>query len=271
MLDSRQRAALSSAYLARKSATTQRLVDLAVAYWSRMGSYNPSDSERFIAFITPRVLAGRANVAALTAAYLARVAEVDAAPVIDVANIRGTDDLEVYNRANVTLRTEISKGASFGDAVATASERVASIVATDMQLAAQRQTAASTGASRAFDGGFRRTLSGRENCAKCYIASTQRYHRGELMPIHPACDCGVEPLKPGENTGQILDPDRLEQTHDWVKGFTGQMDRGARHLPGNSGPNPNGDYADLLIVREHGEYGPTLSWRAQHFTGPADI
>ena len=78
------------------------------------------------------------------------------------------------------------------------------------------------------------------------------------MPIHPGCSCGVEPLDdPGV---QVIDPARLEQTHSDVADFAGSADRTGRHI----------DYRKIT-VRRHGEYGPTLSWRKDAFTGPADL
>lgn len=255
MLDSRERAALSSAFLSTKVETTRRLVDLARAYWSGMGNWRDSDVERFLEFMVPRIQAGRSSIANLTAVYLARVGEVDPIAAVDTTTLRGLDASDVYTRPAVAMRTALKDGASVTDSIGASLTRLASLVATDMALAQQAQTAASTASSRAFDGGFRRTLTGSENCAKCYIASTQRYHRGDLLPIHPGCDCGVEPLRPGENTGRVLDPDRLATTNDWAESMDANRD----------------NLGDLLVTHDHGEYGPTLSWRDQKFTGPSAI
>ena len=86
----------------------------------------------------------------------------------------------------------------------------------------------------------------------CVVASTQRYHRGDLMPMHPGCDCGVQPLPPGLAASQVIDEDLLEQVHQITADRLGVSDRGGR----------TPDYRKLLTVREHGEYGPTLSWAA---------
>ena len=97
---------------------------------------------------------------------------------------------------------------------------------------------------------YRRVLTGRENCALCVVASTQRYYRGDLLPIHPGCDCGVQPLPPGLAVNQVIDEDLLEQVHQITADRLGVSDRGGR----------TPDYRKLLTVSEHGEYGPTLSW-----------
>lgn len=97
---------------------------------------------------------------------------------------------------------------------------------------------------------YRRVLTGRENCALCVVASTQRYYRGDLLPIHPGCDCDVQPLPPGLAVNQVIDEDLLEQVHQITADRLGVSDRGGR----------TPDYRKLLTVSEHGEYGPTLSW-----------
>ena len=72
------------------------------------------------------------------------------------------------------------------------------------------------------------------------------------MPIHPGCDCGVQPLPPGLAANQVIDEDLLEQVHQITADRLGVSDRGGR----------TPDYRKLLTVRTHGEYGPTLSWAA---------
>ena len=117
-------------------------------------------------------------------------------------------------------------------------------------------------ASASLDGnGFRRALNGPGDCALCVIASTQRYHAGDLLPIHPGCNCTVAPLGPGEGVDQVIDPDLLERVHAQVEAMTGDVDRGAR-AP---------DYRKLMVVREHGEIGPVLTWKQHEFTSAADL
>ena len=96
------------------------------------------------------------------------------------------------------------------------------------------------------------------NCALCYLASTQTYSTADLLPIHPGCDCGTAPVA----AGMRAQMDRnLSQTHEAVENRLGVSDSGGR-LP---------DYRKVLIVHEHGELGPVLAVRDQHFTGPGAI
>lgn len=96
--------------------------------------------------------------------------------------------------------------------------------------------------------GWRRVLVGDVNCALCIVASTQLYRISELNPMHPACDCTVDPWF-GEDT-HVIEPELLEQVHAAVFELTGQVDRGARAI----------DYRELLgrMTPEHGEVGPML-------------
>lgn len=101
------------------------------------------------------------------------------------------------------------------------------------------------------------------------VASTQMYRISDLMPIHPACDCGVSPISEAEfrgavrggNGALVLRPELLEQVHGAVEANGLTPDRGAR----------NPDYRELVTVHEHGELGPVLSRTEHWFTGSADL
>lgn len=52
------------------------------------------------------------------------------------------------------------------------------------------------------------------------------------------------------------------------------MDRAGRRLGNKVGKWSSkgyADYSDVLVVHEHGEIGPVLGFRGDHFTGPSDI
>lgn len=268
-----QREALIRAEQSARIAVRSRLVEFATSLWGSMGSWRDADVDRFVSAILPRVLAGQRTVAGLTDAYLAALTGASAVGVVDLTGLRGdVDAAEVYRRPATTLYTKLAEGQALPAALSAATARLADIVRTDLQLAMTHQARASMRGGGA--GGFRRTLTGAENCALCAIASTQRYRRGDLLPMHPGCDCGVEPLTGDEPVGQVIDPDLLEQVHEEVAGFAGRSERRARDLGlGKSTPSGESlsDYTDLIVTRQHGEIGPVLSWRHQSFTGPAGI
>lgn len=243
------------------SAVRAAVVAFARAVWSAQGQYRDADVDALVSLIVPRVTAGQVQVANLTSAYIAQVASLRsgalvAPAAVDVAEVtggRGVDPAEVYRRPAVEVYTALSEGVGFADAVQRGARRLESLVGTDMQMAKVRQARSSFRSSGARY--FRRVLNGSENCALCMLASTQRYHRDTLSPIHPGCDCGVDALPDDTDPGQVLDPDEVERIHDQVAEAFGTSDRGGRAI----------DYR-LIQVRDHGEYGPTLTWRGQDFT-----
>lgn len=106
-----------------------------------------------------------------------------------------------------------------------------------------------------------RELYGEYDCALCMVASTQRYHKRDLAPIHPGCDCIVKTVTADYDPGQVIDEERLERIHDLVEEAVGRADRSGRAV----------DYRKIIIANDHGEIGPVLGFRGQRFTGPDDI
>lgn len=256
------------------------LVDYSALLWKAQPGFRDANVAEFTRFIVPRVQAAQIRTASLTSAYLSQMANAKygvksaTVPVNRQAVVsgRGVDPVEVYTRPAVTVRTALSEGKPYTEAVAAGLTRLTSLVTTDLQMAKVRQVSSSTRGSR-FQY-FARVLTGAEDCALCVIASTQRYTRGDLMPIHPGCDCGVEPLQSERDPGQVLDQALLDRTHELVTQKVGFSDSGARNLgigKYDSQGKPISDYTELIITRDHGEYGPTLSWRSDKFTGSKDI
>lgn len=239
--------------------------------WTGLGSWRDRDIDRFVTAVTPVVLSGERQIAQLTNAYLAQFASsvlgapfrptsIDPATVSGAA-LRGVDPAEVYRRPGVTTWTALSNGKPLTDAVDEGLRRAVVIATTDMQLA-KTHTARAVYRNDSRVVGHRRVLTGSENCGLCIVASTQRYHKSELQPIHPGCDCGESPIYGDRDPGQVIDPNTLEDVHDAIAARFGVSDASAR--------DPI-DYKDVLVVHEHGEVGPVLGIRSQHFAGPGDI
>lgn len=254
-LDSLNR--LTEAYDSQVHAIRQQITAFGQAYWDSLPHYRASAVEDMIQAITPRVTAGQLRIADLTRAYLAQCARELGWKVVlpsidqdEIRSARGVDPRVVYRRPAVDVYTALAAGKPLPQAAAEGRLRLTQLIGGDMQLAkvhASRQSMRGYPAEGQF---YRRVLTGRENCALCVVASTQRYYRDDLMPIHPGCDCGVQPLPPGLAVNQVIDEDLLEQVHQITADRLGVSDRGGR----------NPDYRKLLTVSEHGEYGPTLSW-----------
>jgi hypothetical protein len=258
-------AALTERYDALSTSLRSRVISFVLDAFDTLGEYRDSDAVAFIENVLPTVLAAQQQMGQITDAYLsAMIADMmgvsTAAGGIELPGaLRGVDPAEVYTRPFVTTWTALSKGKAYAQAVAEGRTRLLSITETDLQLA--RTHAAQQSMQRGGAQFFRRRLTGAKNCALCVLASTQRYRVGKLMPIHPGCDCKVEPLVGSRDPGHILDEATLKEAHAAVAKGTGASDAGGR-AP---------DYRDVIITREHGEYGPLLAVRRHEFTGPGDI
>lgn len=248
-----------------------RIVALVAASWTALGTYRDADIERFVAAVVPVVAGGQRQVAALTASYLSTVAAatleqppravgVKPEHVTGAAVRNGTDPAQVYRRAGITVWTDLADGKAPDVAIRRGGQRATNAAVTDLQLA-RTHTARWILSDDPNAAGYRRTLTGSRSCGLCVVASTQRYRRGDLMPIHPGCSCGIEPIY-GRDPGRVLEPELLAETHAAIRDTFGVSDAGAR--------DPI-DYRDLLQVRRHGELGPVLTVRDHSFTGPDDI
>lgn len=232
---------------------TNRIVSYANRAWNSLSSYRDADMARITNAIIPVVLGAQRQQALMTDTYLAAVATAsgyDERPrgvrVEDVTGeaIRGVEMSVVYHRPAVAVWTALSDGKSVAEAAAEGRNRLVNLLKTDLQLtkthtAARRQR----GDDRVV--GYRRILAGGENCSLCALASTQRYHVGDLMPIHSNCNCDIGEIRGQEDPGQVINPDLLSSLKEQA--------------------------TDKVSVREHGEIGPILTWASQHFTGPNDI
>jgi len=150
------------------------------------GQYRDADLARFVSQVSPIVLAGRKQTAALTDAYLSQVMRAAGITIpihkpVDTAALRGVDATDVYARPYQTVWTKLSDGLPYADAVSAGASRLIDLVATDMQMS--RTYTSQNVLSRSSASGYERVPSGVNTCALCEIASTQMYHTEELMPI----------------------------------------------------------------------------------------
>ncbi len=249
----------------------QRITNFVTATWIGLGSWRDEDIEAFVARVVPVVAGGQRQIASLTDAYLSEqigemfgvstAARGIAGDEVTGAAVRnGASPADVYRRPAVETYTALKQGLPLDSAVQRGAQRIGQLVSTDMQLARTHAARAVMGRSPATY--YRRTLSGSENCALCVVASTQRYKVADLMPMHAHCDCGVAPLK-GNSHPHVLDRAQLETVHAAVERITGE--------PADRSGRGEVDFRQVLVVRTHGEYGPTLTYKGQHFTGPSDL
>jgi len=241
-----------SSYEAAVAALRAQLVAYLGQFWVT-ADLTDFTIQQLTQIVAPAVEAAQLQIANLTSVYMAAATVSEPLPVADsVLTGRGVSPDVVYARPVIQARTMVSKGETIVDAMKAGQRRLESIATTDLQMAKIRQAQSSL-----KHGGkthYRRVLKGTHNCAMCIIASTQRYYTAKLMPIHPGCDCDVEPLERGRDL--VIDGRLLEAAHQKVKDITGISDRGGREP----------DYRKLLVINQHGELGDVLTWRGQKFT-----
>lgn len=273
--------ALITAYSQTVAGLRARALQILLTLFTSLGSWRDEDADRWLEQAMPVLLGAQAAIGNLTEAYLtalladmlgqapapealaegaAGAAAGTGAAVTGAALRNGTPPEEAYRRPFVTVWTALSEGRPLGEARRLGEQRLRTMAATDLQLA---KTHAGQRVLSSDDRvvGYRRTLTGSRNCALCIVASTQRYRRERLMPIHPNCDCGIAPIVGDRDPGQVINEPLLERVHEAVQQMTGTSDRGAR-AP---------DYRHILIEHEHGEIGAVLTLKGQHFTGPDDL
>lgn len=242
-----------------------------------MNSWRDADMVRLLNDILPLVSAAERRMVDVTIAYLATAASVaEKTPLrpatprykeLTGAALRGVDPSVVFNRPQMVLNASLARGKNLTQSITDGESRLRSLGATNLQLS-KRATVAAHGQAQFY----RRVLTGAENCAMCAIASTQRYRRGNLAPIHPGCDCGIEPIV-GDQPQQVIDPELLESIHSEINSKIGFTDRSAQDLgigKVDARGRPLSDFTDLIVTRNHGELGPTLAWRGDHFRGPVE-
>ncbi|WP_459750997.1 hypothetical protein [Streptomyces sennicomposti] len=215
------------------------------------------------------ILAGERQIATLTASYLEQLyREIDGRSprvTLDLDTVTGralrdVDPAKVYTRPFKQVWTALSEEAAFDDALGQGEHRLETLIKTDLQLA-RTHTVREVSAGMPRFKYTVRELQGEYDCALCIVASTQRYMKENLAPIHPGCDCLVKTVTADYDPGQIIDEEKLQQIHDAVEAALGQSDRSARAV----------DYRKILVTNDHGEIGPILGFAGQHFTSRTDI
>jgi hypothetical protein len=234
-----------------------------------MGSWRDADVKRFQRQALPVILAGERQIANLTAAYLEQLyrdVDAHAGPVsLDLDSVtgqalRGVDPTDVYERPFKDVWRALSDGEPLDVAVDRGAHRLETITKTDLQLARTHTVQALAPDMPKFVYTVRE-LQGEYNCALCMIASTQRYHKRDLAPIHPGCDCLIKLVTADEDPGRVIDEAKLDAIHKAVDDALGTHDRSGRAV----------DYRQIIVSNEHGEIGPVLGFSSHNFTKPGDI
>lgn len=211
----------------------RRLASTAVGeVWTRLGTYNEQDVDRFATVVVPIVAAAQQQSSVLADAYLARAlgrppAGIRPEDVSGAAVRGGVEPREQWRRPFVTVWTALSNGAVYEQAVKNGLERATGMAATDVQLTQRATLQAVQDAAPDSFYGFQRAADA-EACEYCQMIDGAYVKNADAMPLHPGCGCTLEPL---------TSPHRL-----------------ASRLP------------DGVAVHAHGELGPTLGSPDHDFT-----
>lgn len=235
------------------------------AAWRSLPHYDEANVADWLKVVLPLILAAQRQSVALTRAYLTRALDghavnVDVAELVGAAVRNGTPPAEVYRRPFVTVWTELQQGTPWQQAVEHGLERATSTAAMDVQLS-QTHTAAAVGRADQRITGWERVPDAGA-CDLCLIASTQRYHKADLMPIHNHCGCGVRPIVGGDDR-QVVNPELLAELKKAgaLRRITAQRQAAAaREASGID-----------VAVHEHGELGPVLTNAADNFTSEHEL
>lgn len=234
---------LRRAYSRTRVYTRQSLVNRIVALWRGLGSWDRTDIDRFAPPAARLVRAGQLQEARLTLGYLDRVSRLRTgrpSPTVPIERIPGRQNRkplqDVYTRPFVWTWTEMVEDDELDQAEAAdrVVQRIERSVETDLQLVSRNTADAVIRADERIIG-YRRVLSEKPNhCDLCIIASTNTYRRGDLLPIHPACSCTVEPIYGARRDIEAEIDRKLDEAYA----------RAAERT--------------TAVVLDHGEYGPYL-------------
>lgn len=261
----------------RTQITAQMVALLRAAWTAQKSTRSAADRASFVRRAESIIRAAQHTVIALQGAYLNRAAQIAGQtwnPVVIPASFlntlrTGIEFDQEYERPFNQLYTALASGANFDQAVQAGLTRLETLAKTDLQLAASR------GAQKMIadqpnagddehDGlhivGYERVTTSGHPCALCLIASTQRYHVEDLLPIHPGCQCVVDPIWGEGYTPRTINPGLLKQVHQAINDEFGAKSNAAGQIPGT-----DIDYRDVLIVQHNGEIGPILTVRGEHF------
>lgn len=184
------------------------LTVVAETLWRGLGSYDEKDTPRWLEQIVPVAAAGQRTSVALTDAYVAQVMGREPLGIEDVVIRNGAPMEEVYARPLKTVWMGLANGLPWQEAVDGGMARATSTIATDAQLA-MRETVREIGTVDQGIFGWER-VPDPGACKLCLIASTQRYHKADLLPIHDHCGCSVAPIT-DPTVGHVINKERYTE------------------------------------------------------------
>lgn len=251
------------AFSLTREALHRRITAAVVADFERFdGWYSPRLVEEVTSQVAARLATGQKGVAAITDAHLARttsyvlgrVVTGSGVPLVLGQTLRAgvKNHEEAYRRIAAEYRWQRSLGRSDSEALTLAMGRAREMVGTDLTLAHQRQaqhTLRSAGITR-----YRRIIRSEKTCGLCAGASDRLYRTANLLPIHARCRCGVIAVTANTDPGSQINTETLSEIYTAADSTAGPALKQV-----------------VVEVVEHGELGPVLTVKGQHFRGPEQV
>lgn len=288
-------AAVQQAHHRQLLALRQSAADLVDDAWLAYAGLDDAAAARFAGAVVPIVDGIVAQTGTLAAGYLGAndaILERASEIVPTVPIIRGgTPTADVYHRSIVEARRLVADGMTPERALDAGRARAVNTARTDVMLA-NKQAIDDAAAARPWVVGYRRVLTGR-SCALCAVASTQRYRRANLQPIHASCDCDVAEIYGTEDPGQVINRQLLRDLRAagkadgrpdyWNGPYVVDADGAIRYTKTEYVRDPAtgkrltteaGSPVRVKVpgaevgvkVRQHGEVGPLLTDKRHAFT-----
>jgi hypothetical protein len=223
---------------------------------------------RYAAANTKVVAARQRQMAAVTNAYQTRVLTlltgkpVAPAKQVDVTALRGIPQESVYGRIADHYRylvdyADVPKTPAVAQKLVVA--RAQLVAEMDIHLAsrAQNQQVMKQKPQVKY---YRRVIhpelaNSGVSCGLCIVASHNTYAKADLLPIHFRCHCEVVPVTDEtRDYGVQINQDDLNALYAAAGGTESQKLKETR-----------------FSIHEHGELGPTLTYKGDRFRGPSQV
>lgn len=276
-------AALVTGYATQAGALRENLLLQVATLWKALGTYRTPQMSTFTNLFLPILTGAEQQMSALTAGYLAQhralslgttvsPSPVRASEVTGPATRNGVAPLRVYERPFHQVWRDIGAGKNPTDAIDQGLTYAQNLASTDLQRTKQLTSQKVLKQVRGVIG-YRRVLEGTYSCGLCIVASTQLYRKSQLLPIHPGCDCGVDPVYRDEGTPTygVINMPLPQDVHAAIEEAFGASSPAAREIPGAILKGKPIEYRNVLVTHEHGELGPVIAVKGRHFIGPSDL
>jgi hypothetical protein len=185
---------LAEAHVAAQVALRDAIASSAERVWNALPNHDEESIPLFLNTMLPTLEAGQRHAVALVDGYMANALERSAyglnpRKLIGDAVRNGVTPNEVYRRPFVALWSELKGGKLWMTANQIAIQRLRTTIRTDL-VRTQNLAGAAVVYRDPKVFGLRRVLNG--TCDLCVEATNVEGY--VLQPIHPGCECGIEPV-----------------------------------------------------------------------------